>query len=109
MKHSKAFFVTFTVSLMVLGLGAGLFTVGYNSRKVAQGEQDPPLSYGLQKGRFVVTDSNGNQIVLGVIEEENDRTALIAAPTRVTAHILRGVTAALYAAAEKLEKKSGVA
>jgi hypothetical protein len=103
MKHSKAFFVTFTVSLMVLGLGAGLFVAGYNSRR-AVGAEPPIRSYDLQKGRLVLTDQAGNQTVFGIIEETDRKTALISAPTRVTAHILRGITATLYELAERMEK-----
>ncbi len=103
MKHSKTFFVTFSVSLMVLGLGAGLVVAGYNSRR-AIGNNPPIQSYDLQKGRLVLTDQAGNQRVFGLIEEAEQRTVLISAPTRLTAHILRGVTATLYQVAEKLEK-----
>ena len=38
MKKAKGFFGAFAVTLCVLGLGAGLFAAGYNSRRMAKGD-----------------------------------------------------------------------
>lgn len=101
MKKAKGFFGAFTVTLCVLGLGAGLFVAGYNSRRMAKGSES--AAYRFDGGTLLLTDSAGNTVRLMPVAEENPRTALLPAPLRVCAHGLRF----LAAAAEKLSDRLG--
>ena len=103
MRNVRAFFAAFAVTLCVLGLGVGLFTVGYNSKRVAQGDSAPSPSYKLQNGQFTLTDANGTSVTLAVVEEEQRLAPLVPAPVRVSLRLLRGVAFL----AEKLAERMG--
>lgn len=102
MKKSTLFFSAFAVSLLALSLGAGLFAVGYNSRRTIQGET-PPATLEKEEKRWVFTDSQGNQVTLTLLDEQQSRTALIPAPARAVSHIFAGMSNGLRLLAEKLE------
>lgn len=102
MRKVSAFFTAFAVTLCVLGLGVGLFTVGYNSKRVAQGDGTPTASYTLQNGRLILTDANGNTVALAVAQEQHATAPLTPAPARVSLRLLRGVAALAEKLAEQL-------
>lgn len=102
MRKVSAFFTAFAVTLCVLGLGVGLFTVGYNSRRVARGDNVPTASYTLQNGQLILTDANGNTVALAVTEEQHAAAPLTPAPARLSLRLLRGVAALAEKLAEKL-------
>ncbi len=105
MRKLRGFCTAFAVTMCVLGLGVGLFTVGYNSRKLAHGE-GAEGGYCMQNGRLLLTDQNGNQLTVQVVEEQKVTAPLLPAPARLTLHILRGVAAAADALAKKLDTLS---
>ena len=102
MRKVSAFFTAFAVKLCVLGLGVGLFTVGYNSRRVAKGDHAPTASYKLQNGQLIVTDANGNTVTLAVAEEQQATAPLTPAPARLSVRLLRGVAVLAEKLAEKM-------
>ncbi len=102
MRKVSAFFTAFAVTLCVLGLGVGLFTVGYNSKRVAQGEYAPAASYKLQNGQFTLTDASGRSVTLAVVEQ-SATAPLTPAPVRVSLRLLRGVATLAEKLAERLE------
>ncbi len=102
MRKWKAFFTAFAVTMCVLGLGVGLFTVGYNSRRIAQGDAAPTASYKLQNGRLTLTDASGASVTLSVIEEKEVTAPLTPAPVRVGGQLLRGIALVAEKMAERL-------
>lgn len=102
MGKTKAFFTAFTVTMCVLGLGVGLFAVGYNSRKIAEGENAPAASYKLQNGKLTLTDQNGASVTLAVTEEQEVAVPLVPAPARVALQVLRGVATIAERLAERI-------
>lgn len=102
MGKCKAFFTAFAVTMCILGLGVGLFTVGYNSRKVAQGDAAPTASYKLQNGQLTLTDASGASVTLAVTEEKETTAPLIPAPARVGGQLLRGIAVLAEKLAERL-------
>jgi len=102
MGKCKAFFTAFAVTMCVLGLGVGLFTVGYNSRRVAKGDNITTASYDLQNGQFILTDAAGKSVTLTVAEETETVAPLIPAPARVGGQLLRGIAVLAEKLAERL-------
>ncbi len=100
MRKLRGFCTAFTVTMCILGLGVGLFVVGYNSRRMAQG--DSVGTYRLENGKFKLTDQNGNEMTLAPVDEQQTTAPLTPAPLRVTLHFLRGVAAAAETLAERL-------
>lgn len=99
MRRLRSFCGAFTVTLCVLGLGAGLLTAGYRSHRMTEGELTG--SYRFENGVLLLTDSRGNTVRLAPPAERASHTALLPAPLRVCAHGLR----LLAAAAEKLSER----
>jgi hypothetical protein len=102
MKKSTVFFSAFAVSLLTLSLGAGLFAVGYNSRRTIEGTT-PPGTYEKQDGRWVFTDSRGNRVTLTLLDEQETKTALIPAPARAVTHLFAGMSKGLRLLADAIE------
>lgn len=103
MKNAKPFFTAFTVSLCVLGLGAGLFVAGYNTRRMTRGQTAPTASFTLQNGRLSVKNSDGKALRTPLPEEKTVGVAAVPAPARVTLYLLQRLTAA----AERLAELAG--
>ncbi len=102
MRHFRTFTTAFAVTMCVLGLGVGLFTVGYNSKRVAEGDHAPTASYKLQNGLLTLTDASGASVTLQV-EEQRTTTPLIPAPARMSLRLLRGVACLAEKLAEQME------
>ncbi len=94
MKKTKHFLTAFTVSLCVLGLGAGLFAVGYNTRRMTEGQSAPTATYRLESGRLLLKNRSGQVLTVPAPQEERVRTAAVPAPVRLSLHLLRRLTAA---------------
>lgn len=90
------------MTMCVLGLGVGLFVVGYNSRKMAQGE-GASGTYRLESGQLKLTDAAGHEMTVQMVDEKRPTAPAVPAPVRVTLHLLRGVATAAEQLAEKLE------
>lgn len=102
MKKAQSFLTAFTVSLCVFGLGAGLFVVGYNSRRMTLGQTAPGTSYRLENGRLLVRDQENRVWLTPVLREERLETAAAPAPVRATLYLLHRLTAAAENLAERV-------
>lgn len=102
MRKLRSFCTAFAVTMCVLGLGVGLFVVGYNSRRLSEGE-NTGAAYRLESGQLLLTDAKGNRVKLAPVEEQRMTAPLVPAPARVTLHFLRGIAAAVDTLAEKLQ------
>ena len=103
MRKAKSFFTAFSVSLCVLGLGAGLFAAGYNTRRMTRGQTAPTASFTLQNGRLSVKNSDNRTLTAPLPEEGTVGAAAVPAPARVTLYLLQRLTAA----AERLAELAG--
>lgn len=97
----KSFAGAFAVTICLLGLGAGLFVAGYNSRRMARGDAAPQAGYRIEAGQLVLTDGKGNSVMLPMVPESDARVAAIPAPVRGSLQFLRALTAAAEKVVEK--------
>lgn len=89
MQNTKVFFTAFTLTACVLGLGVGLLTVGYNSRRIATGNTTD-TAYTVEDGVLKLhTDSQTFQTPAPA-----DIPAVVPAPLRGTAYFLNALTRA---------------
>lgn len=105
MQKLRGFCTAFAVTMCILGLGVGLLTVGYNSRKLAQGEGQG--GYRMQNGQLLLTDQNGRQFTVQAVDEQAVEAPLIPAPARVALHLLRGVAVLAEKAASAIAAQVG--
>ncbi len=100
MRKFRGFCAAFAVTLCVLGLGVGLYTVGYNSRRMTEGDKNGEFT--VENGKIHLTSASGKQLSLAPIDETAHTAPLCPAPARVTLQLLRGVAALADGLAEKL-------
>ncbi len=100
MRKTKCFLTAFTVSLCVLGLSAGLFVAGYNTRRMTRGQTAPTAGFDLHNGRLLLKNSSEQVLTVPSPEENRVETAALPAPARLTLHLLQRLTAAAERVAE---------
>ncbi len=91
MKRFGVFMSAFCITLCVLGLAIGLYTVGYRSRRMMTGDVSSG-SYRLENGQLILNDVNGNQTVITTPRESHTAVPLLPAPARMSLHLLRALT-----------------
>ncbi len=101
MRTFKSFMAAFFITLCVLGLGVGLLVVGYNTRRIAEGEAVAQVSYRLDKGVITLSDRKGGSITLALAEEKT-AAPLVPAPIRVSLRAVRYGIEALEKLIEKI-------
>ena len=85
MSAKRTFFAALALSLCLLGLLLALFVINYNIRHTLYGQVEFSLSYTLEEGLPVLTDSGGEP--LWTLPEE--AALLIPAPTRLLIEFYR--------------------
>lgn len=101
MRNFRAFCTAFVITTCLVGLGVGLFTVGYGSRRTANGD-GILFTYRVEQGQIVFTDQKGHTLALPQIRETDATAPLSPAPVRVSAQLVRGMTALIERAAHLL-------
>lgn len=104
MRTIRGAFAAFAVTVCVLGLGVGLYTVGYNSRRVLEGKTDNGLS--LQDGKLLTCTVDGTRVTLQPADETAYKTAVCPAPLRVSARLLQKAAALAEKAAAYLSENA---